>query len=113
MSSVSSSRVENAEVGVRPRRRWYQWADDPDRNDDPRTQVPDPRRTKFVEWGWAEGPDIYAGMVGIFTFARPADFPPRSLIDLAGSDKATSDKERTREGKYINTRSALLIVAHP
>ncbi|KAL1699053.1 kinesin family member 3B [Schizophyllum commune] len=25
-----------------------------------------------------------------------------SLIDLAGSEKATSDKERTREGKYIN-----------
>ena len=38
-------------------------------------------------------------------------FPPclrcrwflQSLIDLAGSEKATSDKERTREGKYINT----------
>lgn len=29
---------------------------------------------------------------------------PQSLIDLAGSEKATSDKERTREGKYINTR---------
>lgn len=27
-----------------------------------------------------------------------------SLIDLAGSEKATSDRERTREGKYINTR---------
>lgn len=27
-----------------------------------------------------------------------------SLIDLAGSEKATSDKERTREGKFINTR---------
>ncbi|KAL4251230.1 Kinesin-like protein [Abortiporus biennis] len=26
-----------------------------------------------------------------------------SLIDLAGSEKATSDKERTREGKFINT----------
>ncbi|KAI0039317.1 kinesin-domain-containing protein [Auriscalpium vulgare] len=26
-----------------------------------------------------------------------------SLIDLAGSEKATSDKVRTREGKYINT----------
>ncbi|KAF9067047.1 kinesin motor domain-containing protein [Rhodocollybia butyracea] len=26
-----------------------------------------------------------------------------SLIDLAGSEKATSDKERTLEGKYINT----------
>ncbi|KAH9980095.1 P-loop containing nucleoside triphosphate hydrolase protein [Lactifluus volemus] len=26
-----------------------------------------------------------------------------SLIDLAGSEKATSDKDRTREGKYINT----------
>ncbi|KAF8585087.1 kinesin-domain-containing protein [Ramaria rubella] len=26
-----------------------------------------------------------------------------SLIDLAGSEKATSDRERTREGKYINT----------
>jgi centromeric protein E len=25
------------------------------------------------------------------------------LIDLAGSERATSDKERTREGKYINT----------
>ncbi|KDQ21013.1 hypothetical protein BOTBODRAFT_41005 [Botryobasidium botryosum FD-172 SS1] len=25
-----------------------------------------------------------------------------SLIDLAGSEKATSDKERTKEGKYIN-----------
>jgi centromeric protein E len=31
----------------------------------------------------------------------------QSLIDLAGSEKATSDKERTREGKYINTRSVL------
>lgn len=31
-----------------------------------------------------------------------------SLIDLAGSEKATSDKERTREGKYINTRSVLV-----
>lgn len=28
----------------------------------------------------------------------------QNLIDLAGSEKATSDKERTREGKYINTR---------
>jgi centromeric protein E len=27
-----------------------------------------------------------------------------SLIDLAGSEKATTDKDRTREGKYINTR---------
>ncbi|KAI0032797.1 P-loop containing nucleoside triphosphate hydrolase protein [Vararia minispora EC-137] len=26
-----------------------------------------------------------------------------SLIDLAGSERATSDKDRTREGKYINT----------
>ncbi|KAH8113581.1 kinesin-domain-containing protein [Phellopilus nigrolimitatus] len=26
-----------------------------------------------------------------------------SLIDLAGSERATSDKERTREGRYINT----------
>lgn len=31
----------------------------------------------------------------------------QNLIDLAGSEKATSDKERTREGKYINTRSVL------
>jgi|SRR6266850_3269203 len=30
-----------------------------------------------------------------------------SLIDLAGSEKATSDKERTREGKYINTRCVM------
>lgn len=29
----------------------------------------------------------------------------QSLIDLAGSEKATSDKERTKEGRYINTRS--------
>ncbi|XP_006462919.1 hypothetical protein AGABI2DRAFT_144363 [Agaricus bisporus var. bisporus H97] len=28
---------------------------------------------------------------------------PWSLIDLAGFEKATFDKERTREGKYINT----------
>jgi len=33
----------------------------------------------------------------------------QSLIDLAGSEKATSDKERTREGKYINTRCVLCI----
>ena len=26
-----------------------------------------------------------------------------SLIDLAGSERATSDKERTKEGKYIKT----------
>jgi centromeric protein E len=25
------------------------------------------------------------------------------VIDLAGLEKATSDKERTREGNYINT----------
>ena len=31
----------------------------------------------------------------------------KSLIDLAGSEKATSDKERTKEGKYINTRCAI------
>jgi centromeric protein E len=30
-------------------------------------------------------------------------FGVQSLIDLAGSERATSDKERTREGKYINT----------
>ncbi len=34
-----------------------------------------------------------------------------SLIDLAGSEKATSDKERTREGKFINTR-CMVTVAH-
>ncbi|KAI6123765.1 kinesin motor domain-containing protein [Pisolithus croceorrhizus] len=39
---------------------------------------------------------------------RPATLAERgckqsSLIDLAGSEKATSDKERTREGEYINT----------
>lgn len=27
----------------------------------------------------------------------------QSLIDLAGSEKATSDKARTAEGKFINT----------
>jgi hypothetical protein len=27
----------------------------------------------------------------------------QSLIDLAGSEKATSDKARSAEGKYINT----------
>jgi centromeric protein E len=27
----------------------------------------------------------------------------QSLIDLAGSEKATSDKLRSAEGKYINT----------
>ena len=32
-----------------------------------------------------------------------------SLIDLAGSEKATSDKERTREGKYINTRCTMTL----
>jgi centromeric protein E len=32
-----------------------------------------------------------------------------SLIDLAGSEKATSDKERTREGKFINTRCTLTL----
>ena len=31
-----------------------------------------------------------------------------SLIDLAGSEKATSDKERTREGKFINTRCCVV-----
>ena len=39
------------------------------------------------------------------SFAPLADTHLQSLIDLAGSEKATSDKERTREGKYINTRS--------
>jgi centromeric protein E len=36
-----------------------------------------------------------------------------SLIDLAGSERATSDKERTREGKYINTRLVLIIMGPP
>jgi centromeric protein E len=35
-----------------------------------------------------------------------------SLIDLAGSEKATSDKERTREGKYINTRWIVTLACH-
>ena len=34
-----------------------------------------------------------------------------SLIDLAGSEKATSDKERTREGKFINTRCYILTLS--
>ncbi|KAG8736522.1 Kinesin-like protein kip2 [Ceratobasidium sp. 414] len=34
---------------------------------------------------------------------RPVQTSTLSLIDLAGSEKATSDKDRTREGKYINT----------
>ncbi len=42
------------------------------------------------------GQQIHLGIILIF--------PLQSLIDLAGSEKATSDKERTREGKYINTR---------
>ena len=33
----------------------------------------------------------------------------QSLIDLAGSERATSDKDRTREGRYINTRH---VIAH-
>ena len=33
-----------------------------------------------------------------------------SLIDLAGSEKATTDKDRTREGKYINTRYAAISI---
>lgn len=33
---------------------------------------------------------------------------PQNLIDLAGSERATSDKDRTREGKFINTRFATL-----
>ena len=47
------------------------------------------------------------------SFASQADTPTQSLIDLAGSEKATSDKERTREGRYINTRSGFPIAAHP
>ena len=42
----------------------------------------------------------------------PSNGPAQSLIDLAGSEKATSDKERTREGKYINTRSVLSTSTH-
>ncbi|CAE6417450.1 unnamed protein product [Rhizoctonia solani] len=34
---------------------------------------------------------------------RSVQMSTLSLIDLAGSEKATSDKDRTREGKYINT----------
>lgn len=47
-------------------------------------------------------------------FALLTNTITQSLIDLAGSEKATSDKERTREGKYINTRLALstLIAAY-
>ena len=41
-----------------------------------------------------------------FAFAPLADIHAQSLIDLAGSEKATSDKELAREGKYINTRLA-------
>ena len=47
------------------------------------------------------------------SFVPQADTRMQSLIDLAGSEKATSDKERTREGKYINTRSGLPIPAYP
>ena len=45
-------------------------------------------------------------MTSIFScvsLSTTADTSVLSLIDLAGSEKATSDKERTREGKYINT----------
>ncbi|CAE6399316.1 unnamed protein product [Rhizoctonia solani] len=34
---------------------------------------------------------------------RSVQMSTLSLIDLAGSERATSDKDRTREGKYINT----------
>ena len=47
------------------------------------------------------------------SFAPQTDTRTQSLIDLAGSEKATSDKERTREGRYINTRLGLLIAAYP
>jgi len=43
---------------------------------------------------------VLAGFILIFKRSQVIDF---FLIDLAGSEKATSDKERTREGKYINT----------
>lgn len=42
---------------------------------------------------------VFSGFISLLTY-----FHFQSLIDLAGSEKATSDKERTREGKYINTR---------
>jgi hypothetical protein len=31
----------------------------------------------------------------------------QNLIDLAGSEKAAPDKERTREAKYVNTKSRM------
>ncbi|KZO97209.1 kinesin-domain-containing protein [Calocera viscosa TUFC12733] len=41
---------------------------------------------------------------------KPVQMSVLNLIDLAGSEKATSDKERTREGRYINT--SLLTLGH-
>ena len=52
-------------------------------------------------------------MGAIFSLHCRADINMQSLIDLAGSEKATSDKERTREGKYINTRSVLPPTTYP
>ena len=43
-------------------------------------------------------------ILGFIGFSPPADIHLQSLIDLAGSEKAASDKGRTREGKYLNTR---------
>ncbi|KAG5640776.1 hypothetical protein DXG03_007236 [Asterophora parasitica] len=56
-----------------------------------RSQTPGPGRSQ------TPGPRLQA------RGGRSVQTSVLSLIDLAGSEKATSDKDRTREGKYINT----------
>ncbi|EJT98848.1 kinesin-domain-containing protein [Dacryopinax primogenitus] len=46
----------------------------------------------------------------LYDGGKPVQMSVLNLIDLAGSEKATSDKERTREGRYINT--SLLTLGH-
>ncbi|KAJ6622742.1 hypothetical protein B0H10DRAFT_878818 [Mycena sp. CBHHK59/15] len=53
-----------------------------------------------------ERPDFSTGQFieASLTLLFYSMFSFQSLLNLAGSEKATSDKERTREGRYINTR---------
>ncbi|KAL1749329.1 kinesin protein [Schizophyllum fasciatum] len=72
-------------------------ADDVDRESGRRTPGASGRQTPGLSGRRTPGPKLQA--IG----GRSVQTSVLSLIDLAGSEKATSDKERTREGKYINT----------
>ncbi|KAJ7212101.1 kinesin-domain-containing protein [Mycena pura] len=70
---------------------------DPSEEDRSSTPTMNGRHTPGLSGRQTPGPRLQA------KGGRSVQTSVLSLIDLAGSEKATSDKERTREGRYINT----------